>query len=44
MKLKANILLAMKDEIISNGDAHQKFTALSFRTYRYVQLDVTTAG
>ena len=35
-------IVGVKDEIISNGDAHQNFTALSFRTYRYVQLDITT--
>jgi alpha-L-rhamnosidase len=35
-------IVGMKDEIISNGDTHQNFTALSFRTYRYVQLDITT--
>ena len=35
-------IVGVKDEIISNGDAHQNFTALSFRTYRYVALDVTT--
>jgi alpha-L-rhamnosidase len=35
-------IVGVKDEIISNGDAHQNFTALSFRTYRYVALDITT--
>src|SRR6185312_10019134 len=35
-------IVGVKDEIISNGDLHQNFTALSFRTYRYIQLDVTT--
>ncbi len=31
-----------KDEIISNGSNAQSFTALGFRTYRYVALDITT--
>ena len=35
-------IVGVKDEIISNGNKHQSFTALSFQTYRYVQLDITT--
>ena len=32
----------VKDEIISNGKEHQTFSSLSFRTYRYIALDITT--
>ncbi len=35
-------IVGVKDEIVSNGNMHQTFTALSFRTYRYVALDITT--
>jgi hypothetical protein len=41
-EIEGKHIIGVKDEIISNGDAHQNFTALSFRTYRYVALDVTT--
>ena len=41
-EIEGKHIIGVKDEIISNGDAHQNFTALSFRTYRYVQLDITT--
>ncbi len=41
-EIEGKHIVGVKDEIISNGDAHQNFTALSFQTYRYVQLDVTT--
>jgi hypothetical protein len=37
-------MVGVKDEIISNGSIHQNFTPLSFRTYRYVTLDITTQG
>lgn len=32
------------DEVISNGDANQHFTTLSWRTYRYVRLEIETKG
>ncbi|MEP6465822.1 MAG: alpha-rhamnosidase, partial [Parafilimonas sp.] len=35
-------IVGVKDEIISNGTMNQNFTTLSFRTYRYVALDITT--
>ncbi len=35
-------IVGMKDEIISNGKEHQTFTSLSFRTYRYISVDITT--
>jgi hypothetical protein len=41
-EIEGKHIIGMKDEIISNGNEHQNFTALSFRTYRYIQLDVTT--
>ncbi len=36
------IILGRKDSIISDGSSGQIFTPLSWRTYRYVQLRVTT--
>ncbi len=41
-EIEGKHIIGVKDEIISNGDTHQNFTALSFRTYRYIQLDITT--
>ncbi|HVX24880.1 MAG TPA: alpha-L-rhamnosidase N-terminal domain-containing protein [Parafilimonas sp.] len=41
-EIEGKHIVGVKDEIISNGDTHQNFTALTFQTYRYVQLDVTT--
>jgi len=35
-------IVGMKDEIISSGKEHQTFSSLSYRTYRYVALDITT--
>ncbi|MEP6584805.1 MAG: alpha-rhamnosidase, partial [Ginsengibacter sp.] len=34
--------IGRKDVIISNGTRSQTFTSLSFRTYRYIQLSITT--
>ena len=34
--------LGRTDSLISNGDTQQKFTALTFRTYRYIQITITT--
>ena len=34
--------IGRKDSIISNGDREQLFSSLSFRTYRYVQIKITT--
>lgn len=36
-------MIGREDEIIANGQAHQTFTTLSFRTYRYVELTIETA-
>ncbi|MEP6684716.1 MAG: alpha-L-rhamnosidase N-terminal domain-containing protein [Parafilimonas sp.] len=41
-EIEGKHMIGVKDEIISNGSLHQNFTALSFRTYRYVALDITT--
>jgi hypothetical protein len=35
-------IVGVKDEIISNGTSDQTFTGLSFRTFRYIALDITT--
>lgn len=35
-------IVGVKDEIISNGMEQQTFTSLSFRTYRYIAIDITT--
>lgn len=36
------IFMGRKDSIISDGSKGQEFTSLSFRTYRYLQVRVTT--
>jgi alpha-L-rhamnosidase len=36
------IFIGRKDSLLSNGKAHQFFTTLSFRTYRYLQISVHT--
>ncbi|HYJ63242.1 MAG TPA: alpha-L-rhamnosidase N-terminal domain-containing protein, partial [Parafilimonas sp.] len=41
-EIEGKHIVGVKDEIISNGEPNQNFTALSFRTYRYVALDITT--
>jgi len=35
-------MVGLNDEIISNGDMHQLITALAWRCYRYIALDITT--
>ncbi len=42
MKLRGKFLLDRKDSIVSNGKSGQIFTTLTFRTYRYLQLIITT--
>ena len=34
--------LGRKDSLISDGSQHQKFVSLTYRTYRYIQLSITT--
>ena len=41
-EIEGKHIVGVKDEIISNGNMHQNFTALSFRTYRYIEIDITT--
>ncbi len=41
-EIEGKHIVGMKDEIISNGKEHQTYTSLSFRTYRYISLDITT--
>ena len=36
------VFIGRKDSIISNGKSGQSFTSLTFRTFRYLQLRVTT--
>jgi hypothetical protein len=36
------MLIGRKDSILSDGTANQHFTALNWRTYRYMQLRITT--
>ncbi len=39
---KGKVFLGRKDSIISDGSVNQQFTTLTFRTYRYVQIKITT--
>jgi alpha-L-rhamnosidase len=39
---EGKVFLGRKDSIISNGKTGQIFTTLTFRTYRYLQLRITT--
>jgi alpha-L-rhamnosidase len=39
---EGKIFIGRKDSVVSNGSARQVFIPLSFRTYRYVQIRVTT--
>lgn len=36
-------MIGREDVVISNGQSHQSYTTLSWRTYRYVQLSIETA-
>ncbi|MBI1783303.1 MAG: alpha-rhamnosidase, partial [Sphingobacteriales bacterium] len=36
------IFIGRKDSIFSDGSDHQEFTTLSWRTYRYLQINITT--
>ncbi|HVM89364.1 MAG TPA: alpha-L-rhamnosidase C-terminal domain-containing protein [Puia sp.] len=42
-EIEGKFLIGKKDSIISNGDKGQEFTALSWRTFRYVQLEINTS-
>ena len=39
---EGKIFIGRKDSIVSNGNREQFFTPLTFRTYRYVQIKITT--
>jgi hypothetical protein len=39
---EGKVFIGKEDQIISNGSEAQSFTALNFRTYRYIQLIVET--
>lgn len=41
-EIEGKHIVGMKDEIISNGKEHQSFSSLSYRTYRYMAVDITT--
>ncbi len=41
-EISGKLFIGRKDSILSNGNAHQFFTTLSFRTYRYLQISVYT--
>ena len=41
-EIKGKTILGRQDIIISDGSDHQNFTALNWRTYRYVELKVET--
>jgi hypothetical protein len=40
--IKGKVMKGRKDSIISNGMNGQEYTSLSYRTYRYVQIEVET--
>ena len=40
--VEGKIISGRKDSIISNGKDHQHFSTLSWRTFRYIQVQVTT--
>ncbi len=40
--IKGKTISGRQDTIISNGNSNQNYTSLSWRTYRYVQLEVKT--
>ena len=39
---EGKMFMGRKDSIVSNGNAGQIFTTLSFRTYRYIQVIIIT--
>ena len=41
-EIEGKRFVGKEDRIISNGSAHQSFTSLWYRTYRYVQLKIET--
>lgn len=41
-EIEGKTLIGRMDSIVSNGTPNQKFTSLSWRTYRYIEMKVTT--
>jgi len=39
---EGKVFIGRKDSIVSNGSRNQDFTPLTFRTYRYMQIKITT--
>ena len=42
--IEGKVFIGRTDTVISNGQPHQAFTTLMWRTYRYIVLTVTTAN
>ncbi|THH36307.1 family 78 glycoside hydrolase catalytic domain [Neolewinella litorea] len=42
-EVAGKVILGRQDSIFTDGSPQQSFTPLSYRTYRYVQLEITTA-
>ncbi|WDF77867.1 alpha-L-rhamnosidase C-terminal domain-containing protein [Mucilaginibacter sp. KACC 22773] len=42
--VEGKIFSGRRDSIVSDGSAGQSFNTLSFRTFRYIELKITTAG
>lgn len=40
--IKGKRFIGRQDSLVSNGSEHQEFTTLSWRTYRYIQLEIET--
>lgn len=43
-EVEGKFMRGRKDSLLADGSAHQSFTSLSWRTYRYLQLSVTTGN
>jgi hypothetical protein len=43
-EIDGKIFIGRRDSIISDGSASQRFSSLWYRTYRYIQVKVSTAG
>lgn len=41
-EIDGKYMLGRKDSLVSNGKDHQTFTSLTYRTYRYIQLTIST--
>lgn len=43
-EIEGKHFIGRKDSIIANGEEHQNFTTMSWRTYRYIQLKINTGN